>query len=50
MENTTLEQLAAMVEEQKAEIAELRKGLDYAVYGIGSPHPDPREQGEPIKG
>lgn len=45
--------LASKVEarqkEVDEEIDELRTGLDYAVYGIGNPHPDPRDQGEPVK-
>lgn len=56
MDAKTLEQLASDVEAIKAynvalksEVAGLRSGLDYAVYGIGNPHPDPREQGEPVE-
>lgn len=56
MEPKSLEQLAADMEVVKArnvslaaEVAELRSGLDYAVYRIGNPHPDPREQGEPVE-
>lgn len=48
METPTLEQLAAKLEAQQKEIDDLRAGLDYAVYGIGSPHPDPRDEGEPV--
>lgn len=49
METPTLEQLASKMEAQQREIDELRAGLDYAVYGIGIPHPDPRDQGEPVQ-
>lgn len=40
---------ASDVADVRAGVAELRSGLNYIVYGIGSPHPDPREQGEPVE-
>ena len=53
MEPKTLEQLASDMEvlksdnaALKAEVSELRSGVNYAVYGIGNPHPDPREAQE----
>lgn len=46
MDTPTFEQLISKVEAQQAEIDELRAGLNYAVYGIGNPHPDPRDKAE----
>lgn len=48
MENVTTDQLASAVEVLRREVDELRAGLDYAVYGIGTAHQDPRDEGDPV--
>ncbi len=48
MKQKTIEQLSSEVEALTAVVAELREGLNYAVYGIGNPHPDPRGEAEAV--
>ena len=43
MDNPTIEQLTSKMEEMAGTIEKLWAALDYAIYGIGNPHPDPRE-------